>query len=310
MRGEAFAIVLASALAAGCSMPGPQVRVRDTGPQATGFAANLALAKQKFGDGELAVAASAFRAALRENPDSVAALNGLAATYDRLGRYDLSGPLYVQAMVLAPDSKMVRTNYALSLRLRGKSDLADTLEKGGFVADLEPPRPTPIEPGTAALATAEPLAAIAPPAAGPRLVLHEGTVELVTRFRPVTSALALSGAPDAPPATASAAPRPVVAQLTIVNGSGRTAAAARMRSRLLQRGWANTRLANAPRPVVRSTVEYAPWARRHAANLVAQLPFPVRLVPRRNLAGLRLVIGTSAQGMVRMARSPAGAGRS
>ena len=307
MKSEAFAVVWASALVAGCSMPSPQVRVRDTGPRATGYAANLTLAKQKFGEGELAVAASAFRAALRESPDSVAALNGLAATYDRLGRFDLSGPLYVQAMVLAPDSKMVRTNYALSLRMRGKADLADTLDKGGFVADLEPPKPAPIDVAPRELATAEPvttmIASIAPPPAGPRLVLNQGTVELVTSFRPVTGAFALASAANVALDSAAPAPqRPVVAQLTIVNGSGRTAAATRMRARLQQRGWANTRLANAPRPVVRSYVEYAPWARRHAANLAAQLPFAVRLVPSRATAGLKLVIGTSAPGTVRMAR--------
>lgn len=302
MKSVRLAVLFVSACIAGCSAPGPQVRVRESGRPVTGYAENLELAKKKFAEGELAAAASSFRAALREDPNSVAALNGLAATYDRLGRFDLSGPLYVQAMVLAPDSKMVRANYALSLRMRGKTDLADTLDRGGIVADLAPPPPAPLAPEPALaqaagesmrLASAE---GITPPPPGPRLVMHGGTVELVTRFRPIDGpigvlALSRSLAEDAAPAPT----RPVLAQLTIVNGSGRTAAAARLRARLQQRGWANMRLANAPRPVARSRIDYAPWARRHATALAAQLPFATRLVPNRSVAGLRVTIGVGAQ---------------
>jgi hypothetical protein len=62
--------------------------------------------------------------------------------------------------------------------------------------------------------------------------------------------------------------------------------------------------------VTRSYVEYAPWVRQHAARLAAQLPFPARLVPSRNVSGLRLVIGTSAQPSFRLARMRPAAARS
>lgn len=50
--------------------------------------------------GDVTGAIAAFRAALVETPQSVDALNGLAVSYDRMGRYDISRAYYDSAQFL------------------------------------------------------------------------------------------------------------------------------------------------------------------------------------------------------------------
>ena len=45
--------------------------------------------KHHFNAGRFGLAVSHFQSAVRREPSSIEALNGLAASYDRLGRYDL-----------------------------------------------------------------------------------------------------------------------------------------------------------------------------------------------------------------------------
>src|SRR3546814_1730888 len=47
-----------------------------------------------------------FRKALRANPESIDALNGLGAAYDRIGRFDLSRNYYERALGLDPGSRI------------------------------------------------------------------------------------------------------------------------------------------------------------------------------------------------------------
>ncbi|MFN3591514.1 MAG: tetratricopeptide repeat protein [Thermaurantiacus sp.] len=65
-----------------------------------------------------------FRAALRDNPGSIDALNGLGVALDRVGRFDLSRPQYETALALDPNSPETLHNFGLSMYLQGNHDRA------------------------------------------------------------------------------------------------------------------------------------------------------------------------------------------
>lgn len=72
-------------------------------------------------EGKPAEALAAYRQALAQDPDSVDALNGMAVTFDRLGRFDESRTYYEAALSLDPTSPMLLSNYGLSLWLQGET---------------------------------------------------------------------------------------------------------------------------------------------------------------------------------------------
>ncbi len=80
--------------------------------------------RQFLADGNYGVAVEEFRAAVLAEPSSVAALNGLAAAYDRVGRFDLAARYYERALRLAPDSAQTLNNYGVSFLMQGRPDLA------------------------------------------------------------------------------------------------------------------------------------------------------------------------------------------
>ncbi len=65
-------------------------------------------------------AIAAFRTALASNPQSVAALNGLAVAYDRLGRADLARQHFEQALAFEPDAADIAYNLGWSLLKAGQ----------------------------------------------------------------------------------------------------------------------------------------------------------------------------------------------
>jgi tetratricopeptide (TPR) repeat protein len=85
---------------------------------------SLDKARSLFARGEYALAIEAFRVAARENPDDASAYNGLAAGYDMLGRFDLSGRYYELALAHAPEDGRIYRNMARSLEMQGKTDEA------------------------------------------------------------------------------------------------------------------------------------------------------------------------------------------
>ena len=80
--------------------------------------------KAHFRRGQMGLALSSFTAALTANGRSVALLNAIAATYDRLGRFDLSERYYGEALALAPDSAQTQNNLGFSLLLQGRREEA------------------------------------------------------------------------------------------------------------------------------------------------------------------------------------------
>ncbi len=80
--------------------------------------------KLHFNAGQFGLAVNHFQSAVRREPGSVEALNGLAASYDRLGRYDLSARYYERALVADPESIQTLNNIGYSYLMQERFDLA------------------------------------------------------------------------------------------------------------------------------------------------------------------------------------------
>lgn len=70
--------------------------------------------------GSVGLAIEAFRKIVRDRPDSVEALAGLAECYDQMGRYDLSRAKYEAALAIAPKSPVLLRTFAASLERQGR----------------------------------------------------------------------------------------------------------------------------------------------------------------------------------------------
>lgn len=91
--------------------------------------------KEHFQAGLLGLALQSFRKALANSPDSVATLNAVGATYDRLGRYDLAGNYFQRALSIEPKSAQTLNNIGFSYMLQGKLDDAAEYLKRAFAHD-------------------------------------------------------------------------------------------------------------------------------------------------------------------------------
>ncbi len=84
-----------------------------TGEQMLAQADPLAAGKRMLASGNYGSAITAFRTALRLDPASATASNGLAIAYDAIGRPDLARRYFEQSMGLDPDNARYRDNYRL-----------------------------------------------------------------------------------------------------------------------------------------------------------------------------------------------------
>lgn len=80
----------------------------------------LAKGRMMFGRGEYALAIDEFRQVIRYAPESALGFNGLAASYDMLGRFDISRNYYDLALAQHPNDPLLYRNLARSLKLQGK----------------------------------------------------------------------------------------------------------------------------------------------------------------------------------------------
>lgn len=79
----------------------------------------LRLAIEHFNRGEFGVAQRYFRDAVEKAPKDASAWIGLAASYDHLGRFDLSGQAYREAVQLVGETTPLLNNRGYSYLLRG-----------------------------------------------------------------------------------------------------------------------------------------------------------------------------------------------
>jgi len=80
--------------------------------------------KREFAADHFGLAIRQFRKALDIDPKSIRAMNGLAACYDMLGRFDVSAHLYRAALIQEPRSAATLNNLGYSYHLQKKPELA------------------------------------------------------------------------------------------------------------------------------------------------------------------------------------------
>ena len=183
-----------------------------------------------------ALAVTSYRRVLRQAPNHVEAYRGMAAAYDRLGRFDLARRYYEEGLALAPEDPALRIDYAATLRAHGMEreaalvDLpavveqaeaaapAESVAGGASLAILLPPGPAPVATESASVEI------VLPPAPAPTPVAA-ASVEIVlplpapapARAPAPTPAQVSRVAPDVvPPRPAPVAARPVRASVDIV----------------------------------------------------------------------------------------------
>jgi Tfp pilus assembly protein PilF len=170
-RAILFAGGAALALAA-CTRPNAaiEVRARPATPsaQAKALPLRIAEAHAQLALGNFALASESYRKALRDDPESLAALIGLASTYDQMGRPELARRYYEIALALAPDSIELLGALAASLERQGKAEEARAVRQEMAARNgAAPPSPTERPAPAAGAPTAAADMAVAPE--GPRL---------------------------------------------------------------------------------------------------------------------------------------------
>lgn len=88
---------------------------------------NYEQGKADFAARRYGLAVKRFEMAMAEAPASVEAVNGLAASYDQIGRFDLAERYYRRALSMEPNSAQTLNNLGYSMLLQGKHDLAMAL---------------------------------------------------------------------------------------------------------------------------------------------------------------------------------------
>jgi Flp pilus assembly protein TadD len=100
----------------------------------------LKLALEHFNRGHFGIAAKYFEDAVTKAPKDASAWVGLAASYDRIGRFDLADRAYKQAIKLEGETTAILNNEGYSYMLRGK--LVEARRKFLKAYEREPNNPT------------------------------------------------------------------------------------------------------------------------------------------------------------------------
>ncbi|WP_340317139.1 LytR C-terminal domain-containing protein [Rhizorhabdus argentea] len=247
-------------------------------------------AKRQLALGNFALAVDGFRKAIRAEPQSAAAYNGLAVAYDRIGRTDLSRDYYEQALALAPRDADILHNLALSLASKGKmpAAVAHAALPAAPAAGLRLERISTREIALITRRAGNGWEAVDADDA-PRLAVtgqpffaqsHDGSLEI-----------ALEPPAIQPVAKASATP-PV--SVTVLNAVGRRGLARRMSKFLGAKGWNSGSIGNARIRPMESVMFHAPRDRLAAVALARVLPFPSRLVVMPTAPHMILFVGRNA----------------
>ena len=291
----------------------------------------VAEARGQFALGNIALALESFRKAAREDPASVDALVGIAACYDRMGRFDLSRRNYEAALALAPGDPALLTAFAASLdqqqlgaeatRVRGEigarlaAASSPEVEPASFdatasdntaAAALLPMLPTTVADSVAAVLDTgkwlrEPPTAKADPvrlanvSQGPRLErLSMGEVKLVTAAGPQWRVQQERSAARKP-ITGAAAIRQATAErsgIRVYNAARVDRLAWRARTYLVGRGWTVATVGDVQLPRARSLIVFPSDRRAAAAKLSSQLGFAME--QRAGVRQVTILLGRDA----------------
>ena len=238
--------------------------------------------------GNVGLAIEAYRKALREQPDNVEAMMGLASCYERMGRADLSRRHYEMALAADPTNTEIYSHFAQSLDAQGQRDEAARVktelaarvvapeasrEVPGSVPVLPPP---PAQSVTVALAPPRsvPVAVERPANAGMRLQrLSMREVALVTKPEPRWEAKTVTRTATATTIQFEKRLQPAV---TLLNAARVQGLAARTRAFLALRGFSGAKIGDAPAVRSQSIILYAPNDVLRAERLAAQFGFALQ----------------------------------
>jgi hypothetical protein len=117
--------------------------------------------------GNVGLAIEAYRKALREQPDNVDAMLGLATCYDRMGRSDLSRRHYEMALAVEPANTEVYSQLAQSLDAQGQGDEAARV-KAELAARVVAPEASREVPGSVPVLPPPPAQSVTVALAPPR----------------------------------------------------------------------------------------------------------------------------------------------
>ncbi len=334
MRFGGTCLIAATMLVTGgCSQDGKLEIRAIASPLAAGnrpVSFRVAEARGQFALGNVALALESFRKAAREDPTNVDALVGIAACYDRMGRFDLSRRNYEAALAIAPGDPALLTALAASLdqqqlgaeaaRVRGEIGARMAAAEAPVAAPEPRPVPStgvaatallPVLPTTVADAVAAALdsgkwlrepppaqvrqAAAPPRRDGPRLErLSMGEVKLITASGPQWRIQQ-----DRPqvrkPLSGAAAVRQAAATragIRVYNAARVERLAWRARSYLVGRGWAVAQVGDVELPRSRSLIVYPVDRRATAAKLSSQLGFAMEQRP--NVRQVTILLGRDA----------------
>jgi hypothetical protein len=279
-------LTLAAIGTASCNTGGVEVRSIKTplaqGRQPVDF--RVAEGHSQLALGNVGLALEAYRKALREQPDSVEALIGLATCYDRMGRFDLSRGHYEMALAVAPANSDLYLLFAMSLETQGRRDEAARV-KAELAARVVAPEASREVPGSVSVLPPPPAqsvtVALAPPRSAPvaveqpisgmrleRLSMRE--VALVTRPEPRWEARTVTRTATS---TTIKFDRTQTTAVTLLNAARVQGLAARTRAYLAGRGFAAARIGDAPAIRKHSAILYSAADAARAERLAAQFGF-------------------------------------
>ena len=158
-----------------------------------------------------ALAVTSYRRALRQAPNHVEAYRGMAAAYDRLGRFDLARRYYEEGLALAPEDPALRIDYAATLRAHGMEREAALVDLPAVVEQAEAAAPAESVAADASLAILLP-----PPGPAP-VATESASVEIVLPPAPAPTPVAAASVEIVLPLPAPAparAPAPTPAQVS------------------------------------------------------------------------------------------------
>lgn len=309
MKYTHWMTIAAVGLITACSH-GTKIGLTSDGTGAARLAATspLAMGRALYARQEYALAIEKFNEAVRAAPDNPDGYNALAASYDMLGRYDVSRRYYELALSRAPADGRIYRNMARSLRLQGREGEAlailaewDALVKDGVAvaeaapagntatilasndtpsavapATTVPPRPLPVEASSVVMAAAPP----------PVRARTSATIDI-----PAVAPVAVATQAATPPSPSA---RTATAAIRIMNGVGKRGLARGVQTWLAQSGWPQSRIGDLDSRYSRSYIVYPRAAQSDAASLSKSLPFTTSKIVNERASRIVLILGRNA----------------
>ena len=304
-KGAIFLAAAAATVSTSCSNSieiRPLKQPLAAGQQPANF--RVAEGNGQFVLGNVALALEAYRKALREEPENVDAMMGIAACYDRMGRFDLSRKHYEMALAVQPADTEIYALFAQSLDVQGKRDEAARV-KSELATRVVAPEAAREAPGSVPVLPPPPApnvtVALAPPRSAPVAVEHSaapvrlerlsmGEVALLTRPEPRWEAKTVTRTASSTTLRFEKKAAPAV---TLLNAARVQGLAARTRAYLAARGFSGATIGDAPVTRRFSVIRFAPTEQSRAERLAAQFGFALE---RQNGAatGVTVLLGRDA----------------